>query len=78
MRAVVDQLASIDIPAGTCLLFASQPGTHLEGANPAGGTLLDTRSNGNALYATYLCRYATGASLLGQSAAAPATEYSVF
>ena len=119
VRAVVDQLASIDIPEGTCLLFASQPGTHLEGANPAGGTpltvprmstdelsslaerhqvlkdpgtgapitesdrqtivdLLDTRSNGNALYATYLCRYATGASLLGQSAAAPATEYSVF
>lgn len=113
-RAVVDQLASIGIPAGTCLLFASQPGTHLDGANPTGGTpltvprmstdelaslaerhqvlkdpgtgtpitesdrqtivdLLDTRSNGNALYATYLCRHANGASLLGQSAAPPAT-----
>lgn len=104
-RAVVDQLASIDLPEGTCLLFASQPGTHLDDANPSAGTtlqvprmstaelaslaerhrvlrdpetgtpinetdkqsivdLLDARSNGNALYATYLCRHATGASPL--------------
>lgn len=113
-RAVVDQLAGIDLPEGTCLVIASQPGTHLDNANPTGGTpiqmprmsteelaslaarhqvlkdpetgtpvtepdqqtivdLLDARSNGNALYATYLCRHAIGASPLGPTTAAPAT-----
>ena len=111
---MVDQLASIDLPEGTCLLFASQPGTHLDDANPTAGTtlqvprmstaelallaerhqvlkdpetgtpisgtdkqaivdLLDARSNGNALFATYLCRHATGASPLSPTTAAPAT-----
>lgn len=113
-RAVVNQLASVDLPEGTCLLVASQPGMHLVDANPDHGTplqvprmstdeltsladrhevlkepgtgapitdsdretivsLLDARSNGNALYATYLCRHATGTSSLGQSPSAPAT-----
>jgi len=35
--------------------------------------LLDARSNGNALYATYLCRHATGVSPLGGTSSAPAT-----
>ncbi len=113
-RAVVEQLAGIDLPDGACLLFASQPGTHLDNADPSGSTtlqvprmsteelatlaerhavlkdpesgdpvedsdreamihLLDARSNGNALYATYLCRYATGTTYLGGSADRPAT-----
>lgn len=113
-RAVVDQLANIALPEGVCLLLASQPGTHLDQANPTGGSplqmpgmsageltalarrhhllddpetgdpvsdidqrtivdLLDARSNGNALYATYLCRYAMGTPPQGSSAGAPVT-----
>ncbi|WP_404290234.1 ATP-binding protein [Glutamicibacter arilaitensis] len=113
-RAMVEQLASIDLPEGTCLLLASQPGMHLDGARPASGmplqvprmstdelatlaarhgvlkdtktglpitvsnrqtivSLLAERSHGNALYATYLCRHAIGASLLGQPLSAPVT-----
>ena len=113
-RTVVEQLASINLPEGACLLLASQPGTHLDNANPASGTqlqmprmsidelaalaerhhvlwdpvtgepaadadrrtivdLLDARSNGNALYATYLCRHARGVSPLGGTTRPPAT-----
>lgn len=113
-RAVVDQLANIDLPEGVCLLLASQPGPHLDQADPTCGyplqmprmsvdelttlaerhevlkepeggapiadsdrraivDLLDARSNGNALYATYLCRHATGASPHGQTNGTPAT-----
>ncbi|WP_431867490.1 ATP-binding protein [Microbacterium paraoxydans] len=117
-RAVVNQLAGVDLPEGSCLLFASQPGAHLNDANSSGGItlhmprmsteelaamaerhavfkypendatvtnndrrdivdLIDARSNGNALYATYLCRYATGTSLAGQSADVPTTAAEV-
>ncbi|MEW1974444.1 ATP-binding protein [Microbacterium profundi] len=113
-RAVVEQLSGIDLPEGVCLLFASQPGAHLDDANPSDGVtlqmprmsteelgilaerhtlfkdpetggpvvdgdrhaildLLDARSNGNALYATYLCRYATGATFLNRSIDKPVT-----
>ncbi|MDX8031747.1 ATP-binding protein [Lentzea sp. BCCO 10_0856] len=101
---LVDQLAAIDLPAGVCVLIASQPGSHLAGARPSSGVpvkmprmswsemrvlaikhdlftdstgvgplgeseqavvdLLHERSGGNALYATYLCRYASRTSPL--------------
>lgn len=116
--AVVEQLSGIDLPEGACLLFASQPGPHLDGADPSGGItlriprmsreelgilaelhtllkdpesgapladsdrramldLLDARSNGNALYATYLCRYATGVAVPGSTADKPMTAAEV-
>jgi len=109
-RLLVDQLAAIDLPAGVCMLIASQPGSHLDNAAPVtgdvvqmprmsreethilatkhglltepGGTepldddderaivdLVHDRSSGNALYATYLCRYATRTSPLDDGAA---------
>lgn len=111
-RLLVETLASLAIPAGVCLVIASQPGTHLEPVVPASGPvqmppmsreeieglaakhglleapdgsgavdssdadiivgLIHGRSNGNALYATYLCRLALGASPL-DDAAAPLT-----
>lgn len=97
-RSLVDELAQVRLPAGACLIIASQPGAHLSGADPAEAPLqvplldradierlaerhglfpttsthaepraeivdlLHMRSAGNALYATYLCRYATPAS----------------
>lgn len=113
-RALVDQLAAIELPDGGSLLIASQPGDHLDNAAPASGVplqmprmsteelrslaqrhgvldnpetgeaavpadlriivdLLEARSNGNALYATYLCRHATGVSPLDGTTSAPAT-----
>lgn len=39
--------------------------------------LLDARSNGNALYATYLCRYAIGATLPGKLEGAPASAVEI-
>jgi hypothetical protein len=106
---LVDQLAAIDLPAGVCVLIASQPGSHLVNARPSAGVpvqmprmswlemralatkhdlftdpagvgplgedeqvivdLLHERSCGNALYATYLCRYATRTSPLDDQAA---------
>ncbi|MGL3804611.1 AAA family ATPase [Paeniglutamicibacter sp. R2-26] len=108
-RRLVEELAALNLPAGVCLLVASQPGTHLEPAVPASGpvqmlpmsreeiqaltakhgllespdgsgpvdssdedtivTLVHERSNGNALYATYLCRLALGASPLDDTPA---------
>jgi hypothetical protein len=111
-RLLVDQLAAIDLPPGTCLLIASQPGPHLDNADPARGApiemprmswpevrtlaqkhglfdepskndpleadnkraivdLLHNRSGGNALYATYLCRYTIRISPLDPDDAAP-------
>lgn len=104
-RVLVEELAAVPLPAGACMVIASQPGDHLEPAAPATEpvnmppmtwdevktlaakhgllespdgsgridtsdenavlTLIHDRSNGNALYATYLCRLATGASPLG-------------
>jgi energy-coupling factor transporter ATP-binding protein EcfA2 len=113
-RLLVDQLLSIDLPPGVCMIIASQPGPHLENADPAivrrvqtpsmswseiqtltikhglidessadGPVDLDDRrriadlvydrSRGNALYATYLCRYATRVSPLDTEYAAPLT-----
>jgi adenylate kinase family enzyme len=107
-RRLVEQLAAVTLPAGVCLLIASQPGTHLEPATPVTGPvqmprmswdevkalsakhgllespdgigpveeaderaivdLVFERSSGNALYATYLCRLALGASPLDEQA----------
>jgi len=39
-RVLVDQLASITLPAGVAMLIASQPGTHLANARPSNGELL--------------------------------------
>ncbi|WP_328410803.1 AAA family ATPase [Nocardia sp. NBC_00403] len=113
-RTLVDRLGAISLPDGTCMLISSQPGDHLDNADPASGPptlmprmstdelrslaqrhgvldnpmtgagadpddkrtivdLLEARSNGNALYATYLCRHATGTSPLDGTGAAPAT-----
>jgi NACHT domain len=36
-RLLVDQLTAIYLPPGVCMLIASQPGPHLENADPAGG-----------------------------------------
>ncbi|WP_426007189.1 AAA family ATPase [Paenarthrobacter sp. NyZ202] len=103
-RLLVEELAALKLPAGVCLLVASQPGPHLKPVAPASEpfqmppmsrdeikaltakhgllespdgvgrvgssdedtivTLVHERSNGNALYATYLCRLALGASPL--------------
>jgi hypothetical protein len=96
-RSLVDDLARVRLPAGACLIIASQSGAHLNDAEPAepplqappldrvgiadlaerhglftGATadletqaqivdLLESRSAGNALYATYLCRHALAA-----------------
>jgi hypothetical protein len=108
-RLLVETLASLAVPAGVCLVIASQPGSHLEPAVPASGpvqmppmsreeiealvtkhglfelpdgngsvdsadqgtivALIHERSNGNSLYATYLCRLALGASPLDGKAA---------
>jgi NACHT domain len=115
-RELVDQLATIDLPPGVCMLIASQPGSHLANAAPAAGEhvqmprmswaeihtlatkhglltepagdepldgdderaivdLVHGRSNGNALYATYLCRHATRTSpLTDDSAPGTASE----
>ena len=112
-RALVDQLAAVDLPDGTCLFIASQPGEHLDHAADGGAPLqmprmsaeelralaqrhrvvedpetgmraeasdertivdlLETRSNGNALYATYLCRHARGVPPLDEGISGPAT-----
>lgn len=106
---LVETLSNLVIPAGVCLVIASQPGDHLEPAIPASGpvqmplmsrqeiealaakhglfespdgsgpvdssdkntivALIHERSNGNALYATYLCRLALGASPLDDKGA---------
>lgn len=106
-QILVDQLAGIELPAGVCMVIASQPGVHLTNARPTPGKsiqmprmswnevcelarryrlissdsaplatspisteerdlidLLYNRSGGNALYATYLCRYASSISPL--------------
>ncbi|OZE33864.1 hypothetical protein CH256_11265 [Rhodococcus sp. 05-2254-6] len=108
-RVLVETLATLALPAGVCLLIASQPGTHLDpiastcdsfpvppmshneiealaakhgllerpltGGSVAESdqdtivTLIHERSSGNALYATYLCRLALGASPLDQNTA---------
>ncbi|MEU3624812.1 hypothetical protein BS329_17875 [Amycolatopsis coloradensis] len=102
-RALVDELATVDLPANVVLLIASQPGDHL--ASLAGQSiiaspltredvlaladrhgvlpsdrheqtetvvdLIHTRSRGNALYATYLCREAEGPDPLGRLRAVP-------
>lgn len=116
-RLLVDQLASIELPAGTALLMATQPGPHLENANPTAGreiqlppmswdevralaqrhriiddddtigvdattltqqsaivNLLHSRSGGNALYATYLCRDAARIPRSDQNARPAASE----
>lgn len=113
-RNLVDRLASINLPVGVVILIASQPGPHLDNANPYGGApvqlppmswdevellarrhhaipsdgtvertgaeeqgdrnvvdILYDRSNGNALYATYLCRHATRVSPLDHDAPQP-------
>lgn len=99
-RVLVDDLASVELPAGAAMLIASQPGEHLTSAStsvltlppltpaetrnlitqlglpaafpaddngPTGKRrfreavdLIQERSRGNALYATYLCRQALG------------------
>jgi hypothetical protein len=103
-HALVDELAVLDLPAGSVLLLASQPGDHLEPASgntaavcmsvpplsrreigrladrlgvltavsqatagPRGAVraenaidMIQARSRGNTLYATYLCRQALG------------------
>jgi hypothetical protein len=108
-RLLVEELAALILPAGVCLLIASQPGTHLDPAAPASDhiqmppmspdeikaltakhgllespdgsgpvdssdedtivTLVHDLSNGNVLYATYLCRLAHGASPLDDNQA---------
>lgn len=114
-RLLVDQLARINMPPGSCLVIASQPGSHLGNSSPTAEPLLIPRmswievrdlaeryrlvnrdgardepstttrdedavvdllydrSGGNALYATYLCRYATRVSPLDDNNAPPVT-----
>ena len=36
-RVLVDRLANVDLPAGVAMLIASQPGAHLDNANPSSG-----------------------------------------
>ncbi len=104
-QLLVEELASVPLPPGVCMVIASQPGSHLDPASPVSEpfqvppmtwdevhslaerhgllsspdgagpidtndantivTLIHERSNGNALYATYLCRLAIGTSPLG-------------
>lgn len=108
-RLLVEELAGLKLPAGVCLLVASQPGPYLELVAPASETfqmppmsrdeikaltakhgllespdgigpldlsdedavvtLVHERSNGNALYATYLCRHGLGTSPLDDTSA---------
>lgn len=115
---LVDQLADITLVPGVCMLISSQPGPHLENANPATDVpvqmprmssdelralannhglldgfaedgaldaegkrrivdLLDNRSGGNPLYATYLCRFATRVSPLDTDDATTVTASDV-
>jgi hypothetical protein len=113
-RLLVGQLITVALPPGACLLVASQPGEHLEGAVAATDRqlqvprmswdelralvrkhellsaltaddlldtddersivdLIDQRSHGNALYATYLCRHASRTSPLDDGVTSAAT-----
>lgn len=117
-HTLVDQLADIELAPGVCMLIASQPGPHLQNANPATDVpvqiprmswdelrvlahnhglleeitedgaldaegersivdLLDSRSGGNPLYATYLCRFATRVSPLDTNDATTVTASDV-